>query len=480
MKTKLIAIVLALLGYFGVVHAQTLVTNLSSVAIWTDTGLYLTNSEWVDVNASGFWYWDTVNYTTDPDGFVDPGDNFDAWLQDDLHGSVIVFIGANPYQGSPWTISGVYQTNQYFQVGTAGQFMSNTNGELWLGINDDFSGLGGTNDNGGPLVPAVVSLGFSCDDNFTNMTLSVALVSSNLFSFYISNGIPNTVCAIYDSADLTHWTLLDTLILSSDGSSQGAIDNNPPDPDAGIQSGGYLDYTSVPYRFYKVSNGPFWSQPIGFERITVGAGTTNYVGVGTNSPGLNSMIADQLIAPANTLNALFDPMVDGSTLPNGSQILKWNGHTYNTYTYSSGSWSPNGNATLLPGEAAFLYVTNSVTVTFAGLVLEGCLTNYTITNNSANSFISSMIPQAGGLQTPLGYDPEPGDTILFWKGAGNYDVFYFGGTNETGLTYPDDWYDENFNPTNQPIINVGEAFIIQNVQTNDEYWIRKFPGCCDQ
>lgn len=491
---------MTVLGLLSMARSQTLVTNVTAVPLWTDTGISLTNGEWVNINAAGFWYWNT-GFITDPDGSIDPSDNSDAWVQNDEHGSLVAFIGSNPYTGSPWTSSGTYQTNRYLEIGTARQFMNNTNGELWLGINDDFDGAG-TNDNGLSVV-AAISLGLVCGNNYSNITLSVASVSSNSFSFYISNGIPSTICAIYDSSDLTHWTLVDSIILDTNGSSSNAIDNDPPAPTVGIIpgttgliNGAFVNAMAVPYRFYKVSNGPFWSQPIGFERMTVGPGTLN-------SEGTNSLIADQLIAPANTLNGLFSPMVDGSTLPNGTVVEKWNGGGYLYYTNLSGSWLPNGSVTLLPGETAFVVIpTNAspTTITFAGLVPEGMLTNYTIFHG-LNNYLSSMVPQAGGLHCPLGYNPSDNDAIGQWVGYGKsstgyYAYDYAGQGVGSSLGYQSDWEDGSAAPpmppsipgdqtdasdsvywAPAPVFQVGQGFFIQNFGTTNEYWIRKFPGC---
>lgn len=493
MKTKLTATGLALFACIGFARAQALVTNVPANPLWTDTGLYLTNGEWVTINGEGLW-----QYPCDPDGELSD-DQGDEWLMIPNWSSLIAFIGADPYQGSEYE-GGVFQTNQYLEIGTARQFMSSTNGELWLGVNDDaFSGTAG--DNFGTNTVAV-TLGITCDDNYSNMTLSVGQVTSNSFSFYISNGIPYSVCAIYDSADLTHWTLLDSLTLDNNGSSANATDNAPPAPGAGLQSGAYVNFTTVPYRFYKVSDGPFWSQAIGFERMTIGPGIQTTVGTNVYTyAGTNSIIADQLIAPANTLNGLLNPMVDGSTLPNGTKLSKWIGHSYNDYIYSSGSWTPNGNDTLLPGEAARIVLpTNSApqTITFAGLVPQGTLVNYAIPAGNY-VLISSMVPQAGGLQCPLGYHPNVGDNVLFWTGTalsgGAYT--YEGAGVGTGLGYQSDWIDGGSVPPSPPSIpgdqtdtsdevywapapqlNVGQGFWFMNNESNT--WIRKFPGCCDQ
>ena len=54
----------------------------------------------------------------------------------------------------------------------------------------------------------------------------------------------------------------------------------------------------------------------------------------------------------------------------------------------------------------------------------------------------------------------------------------FVGTNGTSLNLPNVWIDDFNNSTYQiPTIKVGEAFFIENDQTNIEYWTRKFPGC---
>lgn len=453
---------MALFGLLSICHSQTLFTNVTANPLWTDTGLFVTNGEWVNVNAAGDWTWSNFEPANDPDGLIYPADNPYLWIFNSVQGGLIAFVGSDPYPGSQWETNGIFQTNQYWQVGTAGQFMSTTNGELWLGINDDCF-QGPVDDNGGSNY-VTVSLGFSQGDCYSNMTLSVAQVSSNSFGFYISNGIPSTICAIYDSADLIHWTLLDSLKLDAKGSSRNATDNDPSSGTSGLKSGAFVNNTGVPYRFYKVSNGQFWSQAIGFERITVGPETTN------GAPGTNALIANQLIEPNSTLNGLFSPMVDGSTLPNDSQVYVWDDsvHAFDTYTYSGGVWSPNGNAQLLPGGAAFVIVTNTTKVTFAGLVPQGNLTNVLVAGYNVGT--SSQVPQAGGITSNLGYVANTDDTLYLWDGNTYQTLLYYSGYG---------WYDQYDNP-NPAILNVGEACLIVNDQTNTEYWIRKFPGCCAQ
>src|SRR5262249_35669910 len=150
------------------------------------------------------------------------------------------------------------------------------------------------------------------------------------------------------------------------------------------------------------------SQAIGFVRIQVGAGTTNF-------PGTNSMLANQLdTSGGNTLDHLFNvagsgAMPDGTALPNGSVIEKWDdasdGFLYYTWNSMSG-WhdatsNPAGTITLNPGEGGFLVITDPLTVTFVGTVRDGTLDLPLVGFHF--HIISAMIPMAGSLQTGLSY-----------------------------------------------------------------------------
>jgi hypothetical protein len=114
MNSKLLALVGGMLLACGMATAQPVTGNVTAVPLWTDTGIYITNTEAVNVNASGFWYWgySVGNDANDPDGILDSGDNHDAWIMNNIHGSLIAFVGENPYYGSQWT-NGDFQTNEY-------------------------------------------------------------------------------------------------------------------------------------------------------------------------------------------------------------------------------------------------------------------------------------------------------------------------------------------------------------------------------
>ena len=161
--------------------------------------------------------------------------------------------------------------------------------------------------------------------------LSGAAISSNTFSFQIGFGPTNSTWNVSQSVDLTNWFSLGEVTLDSSGS--GSFTNS--------------NITGLTHQFYKLDDGSCCSKAIGFERVTVSHGSTG---------STNSFIADQLEAPVNTLDGLFNPtMPDGTNLPDNTLIQKWNGSQWLTYSWTNGiGWSPNGNATLNPGEAAFI------------------------------------------------------------------------------------------------------------------------------
>jgi len=208
----------------------------------------------------------------------------------------------------------------------------------------------------------------------------------------------------------------------------------------------------VSYRFYRLTNGECCSSAIGFTRVTAEAGRT--------------LIGNQLDAsPDNTLDSVFAQ----TALPAGTAVQKWNGGGYDFYTNSGGVWLPNGGATLAPGEGAFIVnpTTNSFTVAFVGLVREGELINPLAVSYN---WVSSMVPQAGGVQSVLGYNPDSGDIVLKWSVTNFVGYMYYEG----------EWFDGADEPVAEPVINVGEGFIIQNNTGSPKNWTRNFSACSEQ
>ncbi len=457
MKQYIAAAGLALLALATTVKAQyNVLVDVSDQSppyygLWTDTHASVTNGEWISINSSGLW--NIGGQAVYPDGFIDAND--DLFLGDGLHGSLIAYVGSDPFQGNwPGEDHGYFfpQETNYWAAGTSVQFMSATNGELWLGFNDDAT-YGNYSDNSGS-VTASLNFGFSTNVNSSYyMALVMGQVSSNSFSFGISNGIPSSVCSVYDSSDLDHWTLIDSLLLDSFGSSQSAYSllnscGGAPYP---IVDGNFNNLTGVAYRFYKVTDGQFISRTIGFARLMIGPGTTN-------APGTNALIANQFNSPvANTLDGLFNPMPDGTYLPGGAAIMKWNGSAYDIYTWN-GSWGAGGSVTLNPGEAAFLVnpTTNAIPVTFAGLVDEGSLSQSFSAGQETQT--SSQLPKAGGVQSTLGYIPNNDDQILIWTDS-SYISYKYSSTAGHWVGH-------------EPILQVGEGFFL-NPKTNN-IWLQNY------
>jgi hypothetical protein len=171
-------------------------------------------------------------------------------------------------------------------------------------------------------------------------------------------------------------------------------------------------------------------------------------------PGF-SMIANQLNAANNAISALIP------TAPGGTAIYKFTGSAYEIYTFDDldSVWLPNGNATLNPGEGAFIRnpTQQPFRVTFVGEVPTGSLSNPL---PAGFSIRSSQVPQAGGITSDLGFPAAGGDTIYQFNNAGN---------NYTISTFDD--LDSVWLPT-EPEIDVGEAFFVRKTAAGD--WTRTF------
>lgn len=179
-----------------------------------------------------------------------------------------------------------------------------------------------------------------------------------------------------------------------------------------------------------------------------------YVNV-TLKPGFN-LIANPLNTTNNTIASLL-PNVPGNT-----QLFKYTtGVGFTTYTFDDLDlvWYPNGNATLNPGEGAFIKnpTSSDITITFVGEVLQGALTN---TIPVGYSIKSSMVPQAGAIDTILQFPAAPNDQIFKYTPGQGYSTYSF------------DDLDLVWVPT-APVINVGEAFFVKRAGQAGQ-WVRNF------
>jgi len=89
-----------------------------------------------------------------------------------------------------------------------------------------------------------------------------------------------------------------------------------------------------------------------------------------------------------------------------------------------------------------------------------------------------MVPQAGGIQSILGYTPNLGDSVLlFDQSTGGYDSYEYSTYSLGG--HPPHWATgwHNGGIPEEPVINVGESFWIE--PTNSTVWDRYFiPNPC--
>ncbi|HON06651.1 MAG TPA: hypothetical protein PLW02_00975 [Verrucomicrobiota bacterium] len=186
-----------------------------------------------------------------------------------------------------------------------------------------------------------------------------------------------------------------------------------------------------------------------------------YVNV-TLYPGYN-LVANPLNTTNNTIGSLL------ANVPRGTMLYKYNNATglYATYAFEEDDdgilgWQPNGNATLNPGEGAFIRNTTgtNLIITFVGEVLQGVLTN---TLPTGYSIRSSMVPQTGQVDSILQMPSNSGDLIYkFNPTMGRYDTF----------SYEEDDYGILGWQPQSPVINVGEAFFIRRLSAGE--WIRNF------
>jgi outer membrane protein assembly factor BamB len=263
--------------------------------------------------------------------------------------------------------------------------------------------------------------------------------SSGEFRFQVS-GTPGSSWAIFASSNLATWNLIGSVSLDAIHGYDLFSDTNV----AGVTN-----------RFYEAQSGNYCSQVIGFINMTIPPGT--------------NIIANQFYQvydgyapfyPQNTANGLLSFMDENSfPLPDGTEIMIWNGIGFETNTFLAyiPGWVPNGDAKLLPGEAAFITNAADFTIPFVGLVLKGLSANPIV---AGTNYVSSIVPWAGLIHSILNYNPNNGDKVLLWTGSNYSTNTYY--TN-SGWT------------SNEPVIGVGQGFVLVASQTN--LWQQSFSAC---
>lgn len=176
--------------------------------------------------------------------------------------------------------------------------------------------------------------------------------------------------------------------------------------------------------------------------------SVNAVGfINVDAPVGLSMIANQLDNMNGNKIADLIP-----SPPESSAIYKFAG-TFSVNTFEFGEWT-RPDETLLPGEGAFFLNagTEPFRITFVGEVPQGDLKT---SLPAGLSIVSSQVPQAGKVQTDLGYPAAENDRIYRFVG-GSYSIYTF----EFGEWAP------------EPEVGVGEGFWVQKEAAVD--WTRTF------
>jgi len=175
-----------------------------------------------------------------------------------------------------------------------------------------------------------------------------------------------------------------------------------------------------------------------------------------------SLISNPLTASDNTINTLFHSGIQG-TIPDGFTVFRFVGTGFIAAQYDifSDAFLPTSSASqsVLPGEGFFVRnpSTTAVTVTFVGEVPQGTLAN---TYPKGFSIRASQVPQAGKIDTDLGFKGVDGDVVFQYDNvkqayiANSFDIF--GGT---------------FLP-NTPTLAVGEAVFLKAATGGT--WTRTF------
>jgi hypothetical protein len=156
----------------------------------------------------------------------------------------------------------------------------------------------------------------------------------------------------------------------------------------------------------------------------------------------------------NTISAVL------SGAPVGSYVFKFNGSFYGPIEYYGGGTWDDGAVTMNPGEGIFIQSPSNAVITFVGNVKTGLSTNSIPSNFSIRS---SIVPQAGGLETALGFPAKAGDYIFsFNPGTQGYNGPFEAFGDGSG-----------WDPS-EPNISVGQAFWVNRTGGASTNWVRNF------
>ena len=209
-----------------------------------------------------------------------------------------------------------------------------------------------------------------------------------------------------------------------------------------------------------------------------------YINV-TIPPGF-SIIANQLNTTNNNISPLLDSFVpsDGVSGLNACVFYKWSNpgtgapgswlaltpDYYGNYNNAPGApgnfpWDQEAatNTTLNPGEAVFVKNGNSsnIVVTFVGTVLQGALTNNSITGPGFN-LVSSIVPQGGRIDVDLGFPEVDNDVVYIYNPSTSSSPGWQG---FVGDEYANGAPAVPWDSVTNPIVNVGQGFFYKANET---------------
>jgi hypothetical protein len=155
----------------------------------------------------------------------------------------------------------------------------------------------------------------------------------------------------------------------------------------------------------------------------------------------------------NTYASLFSSLTDADT---GCKLYVWDpaGNKFKSAVFAGvtdGGWfDSNDNDvnldTLVPGQGAWLYSRNNITITFVGDVLTGSLTK---SLSAGWNQVGSIVPQAGDIATLGLTNPNNNDKVYKFTDAG-WESFVYPGDGDNF------WYNANDDVV-VPSLDVAEA-----------------------
>jgi PEP-CTERM motif len=162
------------------------------------------------------------------------------------------------------------------------------------------------------------------------------------------------------------------------------------------------------------------------------------------------------VAGGNTLDSFFSPLAN--SLPEGTQLSKWTGSSYNTYTYDMIGWLDAGlnyvgsSVTLPPGIGAVLHAPAlPPTTLWIGEVMGGGTGRIPATPPASPGIylLASTWPVASSsFADVVGRAPIDGEAVLTINSLGSPTVVQF----DSG-----GWVDSGFNPVADPVVGLAES-----------------------